>query len=239
MESQTVTAKKSTKTVKSGKKTTKPVVEEPVQQMETTPIEQATPAKKVSKVKKVKKTEEVVETNAPAEEPAPIVEEVVVQSSEEALQNASNEFDFEYQYNLLQNMVKDLREENRERIRLIESSMKHLQKCHSVTMKNSKKKTKKTNSGANTGAKMEMAITSPVMCKFLGIEVGGMASRATAMKQFFTYAREHGLQDEIDKKKYVLDATLRELFPDRTELTHQQVMGAISPYFPKKGASTN
>lgn len=238
MESQTVTAKKSTKTAKSGKKTTKPV-EEPVQQMETTPVEQATPAKKTTKGKKVKKTTEVVESQAPVNEPAPVVEEVVVQSSEEALQNASNEFDFEYQYNLLQNMVKDLREDNREKIRLIESSMKHLQKCHTVTMKNSRKKTKKANSGANTGAKMEMAISSPVMCKFLGIEVGGMASRAMAMKQFFTYAREHGLQDENDKKKYVLDATLKELFPDRTELTHQQVMGAISPYFPKKNASTN
>jgi outer membrane biosynthesis protein TonB len=235
MESQTVTAKKSTKTAKSGKKTTKPSVEEPVQQMEETPVVQATPAKK-TKGKKVKKTEEV---QAPAPVPEPVVEEVVVQSSEEALQNASNEFDFDYQYNLLQNMMKDLREDTRERIRLIESSMKHLQKCHNVNMKNSKKKTKKPNSGANTGAKMEMAISSPVMCKFLGIEVGGMASRATAMKQFFTYAREHGLQDENDKKKYVLDATLRELFPDRTELTHQQVMGAISPYFPKKGSTTN
>jgi chromatin remodeling complex protein RSC6 len=229
MESQTVTAKKSTKSAKSGKKTTKPKVEKEMAQ-EVAP---ATPAKKTTKAKK----QVVVEEAAPVQEPE-VVEEVVVQSSEEAIKNATNEFNFEEQLASLQLMIKEFRESTRDQLRVMDQSLKTLQKSHNLAVKNAKsnKKNKKSNN-ANTGAKMKMTISSPLMCEFLGIEVGGEASRAQAMTEFFRYAKEHGLQDQENKKNYKLDAKLRKLFPDHKELTHQQVMGAISPYFPKKNST--
>ena len=230
MESQTVTAKKSSKTAKGGKKTTKPKVEKEMAAQEVAP---ATPAKKTTKAKK----QVVVQEAAPVQEPE-VVEEVVVQSSEEAIKNATNEFNFEEQLASLQLMIKEYRENTREHLRTMEQSLKTLLKSHNLAVKNAKshKKNKKSNN-ANTGAKMKMTISSPLMCEFLGIEVGGEASRAQAMTEFFRYAKEHGLQDQENKKNYKLDAKLRKLFPDHKELTHQQVMGAISPYFPKKNST--
>ena len=230
MESQTVSAKKTSKTAKSAKKASKPKTEKNLQVEELTPV--ATPVKKTVKSKKtIIQEEPQVEVQE--------VEEVIVQSSEEALKNATNEFNFEEQLSNIQTMIKEYRENTREQLRTMEQSLKILQKSHNLAVKNAKsnKKNKKSNN-ANTGAKMKMTITSPLMCNFLGIEVGGEASRAQAMTEFFRYAKEHGLQDQENKKNYKLDATLKKLFPDHTELTHQQVMGAISPYFPKKG-STN
>ena len=231
MESQTVTAKKSTKSAKSGKKTTKPKV---VKEMAAEEVAPATPAKKTTKSKK-----QVVQEAAPEQAPAPeVVEEVVVQSSEEAIKNATNEFNFDEQLSNLQGLIKEYRESTRDQLRVMEQNLKTLLKSHNLAVKNAKnnRKNKKPNN-ANTGAKMKMIISSPLMCDFLGIEVGGEASRAQAMTEFFRYAKEHGLQDQENKKNYKLDATLKKLFPDHTELTHQQVMGAISPYFPKKGST--
>jgi len=227
MESQTVTAKKSSKSAKSGKKTTKPKVEEHVEEMAP-----ATPVKKSTKSKK----QVVKEEAAPVEEV--VQEEVVVQSSEEAIENATNEYDFDQQILSVQEMIKEFRKNTTEQLRMMEQRVKQLQKCHTIALKTAKSNRKnKKSSNSNTGAKMMMTITSPLMCEFLGIEVGGQASRAQAMTEFFRYAKEHGLQDQENKKNYKLDAKLKKLFPDHTELTHQQVMGAISPYFPKKGSN--
>lgn len=231
MESQTVSAKKSTKSAKSGKKTTKPKV---VKEMAAEEVAPSTPAKKTTKSKK-----QVVQETTQIEEATPVVvEEVVVQSSEEAIKNATTEFNFDEQLSNLQGLIKEYRESTRDQLRVMEQSLKTLLKSHNLAVKNAKsnRKNKKPNN-ANTGAKMKMIISSPLMCDFLGIEVGGEASRAQAMTEFFRYAKEHGLQDQENKKNYKLDAKLKKLFPDHTELTHQQVMGAISPYFPKKNST--
>lgn len=226
------TTQKKTKTVKAGKK--KEQVEDMTNTAKTT----------VKKTKKVKEpvVEPVVEPEPEPEVEEPVeeepVEEVVTESSEEAVQNAANELDFSFQLELLHNKVKQYKEESRDVLKSIEASIKQLSKIHTVELRNASKKKKKTNPDSKTGAKMEMEISNPLMCELLGIEVGGKASRADAMKKVFGYFKEHNLQDPEDKKKYVFDDKLTELFGGQTEVTHQGVMGLISPFFPKKNSTT-
>jgi len=218
METQTATTKKQTK--KAVKKTVKPKA--PAQQM----APEATPAKQTAS-KKGKKTVQKVEE--------PVVEvqpEETVQTSEQALEEANTELSFEHHYDLMVNRMKALREE----VRSLETALKHLGKCASHEKKLAGKKKKKTSSSPNTGAKMQMTLTNPAVCKFLGIEVGGQASRADLMRAIYGYVQEKGLKNQENKREFKLDATLQTLFPDRNVLQHNQVMGAISPFFPKKGA---
>ena len=192
----------------------------------TVPVETATPAKKVTK-KLVKKTEVV--------EPEPVVdvppqEPVVVEEATE------DTFSYDVQVTILENQMKELELELRNKMRVLKDGLKHLSKCHTIEKRNQKKK-RKSSSNTQTGAKMPMTITDKDACKFLGIEVGGQASRADLMRKIYGYVADHNLKHEDNKRVFSIEGDLATLFPDVKEMKHQQVMGAISRFFPKKGSN--
>lgn len=204
-----------------GKKVTKKVTKKAA-----APVETAAPAKKVTK--KVAKKAEVVEpepvVEVPAEEPVAV---------EEATEDT---FSYDAQVTILENQMKEMELEFRNKMRVLKDGLKHLSKCHTIEKRNQKKK-RKNSSNTQTGAKMPMVINDKDACKFLGIEVGGQASRADLMRKIYGYVADHGLKHEDNKRVFSIKGDLASLFPDVKEMKHQQVMGAISRFFPKKGSN--
>lgn len=225
METQTVT-KKTVKTAKA--KTSKKVNAQEMAEKPVVEVNVEAPKKATKSKKKVVIPEPVVEV-------APVEEEIVeeVQNSEDAENEANVEFSFDDAQQLLEERIRNLENNFKNQLREIKNGMKHLSKCHTVEKKLQKKK-RKSNSNSQTGARMPMVIQDESACAFLGINVGETASRADLMRKIYKYVEENNLKHQDNKRVFSITGDLKKLFPDFDEMKHQEVMGAISRFFPKK-----
>ena len=126
----------------------------------------------------------------------------------------------------------------------IVADMKRLQKVTTKYIKSLNKKNKKTSTGgekkkrAPSGFAKPTEIT-PELCAFLNVEKGTEMARTEVTKKLTAYIKEHGLQDNDNKRIIIPDTKLNTLLGNPTEqVTYFNLQKYMKVHFPKKATST-
>jgi chromatin remodeling complex protein RSC6 len=203
------------------KKTTskKPTKEKTSPVVETTPVVETAP---------VVETTPVVET-APVVETTPVVETaLVIDSTEQDEQEVAFEG--------LCTMVIDLQQQ----LKTLNSQIKQIQKNYKKEVKELKRKCKKpkrnsdpTKKRAPSGFAKPTNLT-PELCEFLDVPEDTLLARTQVTKEITAYIKEHGLQNQENKKIILPDKKLGALLKaGKEEVTYFNLQKFMKVHFIK------
>jgi chromatin remodeling complex protein RSC6 len=129
------------------------------------------------------------------------------------------------------NMLDSLKENIRD--------LKTLSKVHAKEKKVKRKRAlDEDGNPRKTGVTAEVPVPKPLL-EVLGLKKSDMMSRVQVASKIFTYCKDKGLQDENNKRNYVMDSALAKAFGEKkkTEFTITSIQTLLKKLYPPSKSS--
>ena len=187
---------------------------------------------KAPKAKKEKKpvTKKVEKETAPAPAPAPVEAPVTVEAEQPSETPYLEEFTA---------LVTEL-ETTLNTVKTLKSRLQKLEKLvhrdHKANLKKIRGKKRRVADPNNPSGFNKPGPVSAELRKFLGLKKDELISRTDVTKSIHNYCKDHGLQDEADKRNLKPDAPLRKLLKmgKTDELTFFNLQKYMKVHYPNK-----